>query len=224
MKSSSRSLRLDPDNPDLRIGLRNGTCSRWVRAGPAIFLEQPATHRNWQRAVDLAPEDARALTLAGHVRGFIDRRPDEALELHERALKANPNLPLAWCRSASRAPIPASMRRRCVGRSRQGTFRPTVCLLFSTRAPWLSCLLLSQYETSAKFGARAIELNPGFSSSYKAHLAALGHLGRRTRPRRPGRGYWRSSQASPSARRWSALRSVAPKIAPAMEMVCGSGG
>ncbi len=50
-----------------------------------------------ERAVMLDPGDARALTLAGHVRGFLARRPEEANALHDRALKLNPNLALAWC-------------------------------------------------------------------------------------------------------------------------------
>jgi TolB-like protein len=50
-----------------------------------------------ERAVTLDPSDARALALVGHVRAFLQRRPEEACALHERALSLNPNLPLAWC-------------------------------------------------------------------------------------------------------------------------------
>ena len=52
-----------------------------------------------ERAVTLDPSDARALTIAGHVRSFLDRQVDEALALHERALALNPALPLAWMMS-----------------------------------------------------------------------------------------------------------------------------
>ena len=52
-----------------------------------------------ERAVTLDPSDARALTIAGHVRSFLDRQADEALALHERALALNPALPLAWMMS-----------------------------------------------------------------------------------------------------------------------------
>lgn len=38
--------------------------------------------------------------------------------------------------------------------------------------------LRGEYEAAVKLGSRAIALNPGFSSSYKTQLAALGHLGR----------------------------------------------
>ena len=50
-----------------------------------------------ERAMMLDPGDARALTLAGHVRGFLGRHPEEAIALHERAIALNPNLALAWC-------------------------------------------------------------------------------------------------------------------------------
>jgi tetratricopeptide (TPR) repeat protein len=39
-------------------------------------------------------------------------------------------------------------------------------------------LLRHEYERAVEIGRRAIELNPWFSSSYKGHLSALGHLGR----------------------------------------------
>lgn len=45
-----------------------------------------------ERAILLDPCDARALTLAGHVRGFLGRHPEEAIDLHERAIALNPNL------------------------------------------------------------------------------------------------------------------------------------
>ena len=38
-------------------------------------------------------------------------------------------------------------------------------------------LLLGDYEKAVEYGRRAVELNPGFSSSYKVYLSALGHLG-----------------------------------------------
>jgi hypothetical protein len=39
-------------------------------------------------------------------------------------------------------------------------------------------LLSKQYARAVEIGRRAITLNPGFTSTYKGQLAALGHLGR----------------------------------------------
>lgn len=37
--------------------------------------------------------------------------------------------------------------------------------------------LLGDFAAAASLGRRAVELNPGFSSTYKGYLAALGQLG-----------------------------------------------
>jgi len=58
-----------------------------------------------ERAIVLDPYDARALTIAGHVRACVQRRPHEGAALHERALSLNPNLAMAWALSRSRKPI-----------------------------------------------------------------------------------------------------------------------
>ena len=68
------------------------------KVGPRILPIRPAEAAQLaERAVMLDPGDARALTLAGHVRGFLSKRPQEASALHERAIALNPNLALAWC-------------------------------------------------------------------------------------------------------------------------------
>jgi DNA-binding SARP family transcriptional activator len=174
------AMNLDPQNPEIYVWLTQwhlfALGQGWVRDASGVTrLAQDLA----SRAIDLAPDDARALTLAGHVRGFVNGRPDEALDLHERALAANPNLPLAWCRSAF-ACIYAGKHREALERAEQAKrLSPEDPLGFLAEgALSLSYLLLSDYTASIRFGARAIALNPGFSSSYKAQLAALGHLGR----------------------------------------------
>ena len=175
------ALSLDPYNPRILAWL-----AQWylfaLGQGWADDLASATrrAHELASAAVDLAPDDARALTLAGHVRGFIEQRPAEALELHERAIAANPNLPLAWCRSAfahSYSGHHAEALRRA---ARARSLSPDDPLGFvhegSLAVPHF---LLGEYEAAVQFGARAIALNPGFSSSYKTQLAALGHLGRR---------------------------------------------
>lgn len=131
-----------------------------------------------ERAIQLDPDDARGLTLTGHVRGFINHRPEEALRLHERAIKANPNLPLSWCLSG--------LARCYVGECTEGTtsilrakaLSPDDPLsYFYEMALGVSYLLRGEFILAAKAGQRAIALNPGFSSSHKGYLAAIGHLG-----------------------------------------------
>ncbi len=131
-----------------------------------------------ERAVTLDPGDARALTLAGHVRGFLDRKPLEARALHERALAINPNLALAWCLSGL-AHCYVGDHAEAIRRVRQAQalspYDPHG--FFFDMALIMPHLLRHEHAAAAEIGRRAVELNPTFSSSYKALLAALGHLG-----------------------------------------------
>jgi TolB-like protein len=132
-----------------------------------------------ERAVMLDPADARALALVGHVRGFLFKRPEEARALHERAISINPNLPLAWCFSGA--------DNSCLGRHEEAIARINHAQRLSPHDPhafffdatlMLPHLLCGDFEIVVTLGRRAIELNPGFSATYKGYLAALGHLGR----------------------------------------------
>jgi len=132
-----------------------------------------------ERAVMLDPGDARALTLAGHVRGFLGKHPEEAIALHERAIALNPNLAIAWCFSG--------LAHSYVGRHAEALRRINQALRLSPSDPHvfffgmsliMPHLLLGEYATAADTGRRAIDLNPWFSSAYKGYLAALGHMDR----------------------------------------------
>jgi DNA-binding SARP family transcriptional activator/TolB-like protein len=128
-----------------------------------------------ERAVMLDPGDARALTLAGHVRGFLARRPEEANALHDRAIKLNPNLALAWCFSG--------LAHIYLGRHEEALRRVSVAQRLSPSDPHgfffdttlaLAHLMRGDYASAIDAGRRAVEINPLFSSAYKAHLSALG--------------------------------------------------
>ena len=127
----------------------------------------------------LDPADARALTLVGQVRGFLGRRLEEASALHERALALNPNLALAWCLSG--------LAQSYLGNHEEAIRRMQHAVLLSPSDPHLfffdmalimPYLLRGEHERAVAIGRRAIELNPGFASSYKGHLSVLGHLHR----------------------------------------------
>jgi DNA-binding SARP family transcriptional activator/tetratricopeptide (TPR) repeat protein len=128
-----------------------------------------------ERAVMLDPGDARALTLAGHVRGFLARRPEEANALHDRAIKLNPNLALAWCFSG--------LTHIYLGQHDEALRRVSVAQRLSPSDPHgfffdttltLAHLMRGDHASAIEAGRRAVEINPLFSSAYKAHLSALG--------------------------------------------------
>jgi len=173
------SLALDPGN---------ATAHAWLAYWNLILVGQgwapdaaAATARAAElaeRAVRLDARDARAMTLAGHVRAFLGKRPEEARTLHDRAIALNPNLALAWCLSGltySYLGDHAEATRRIHKAQRLSPHDPHG--FFFDTALTMPSLLLREYGTAAAIGRRAITLNPAFSSSLKGQLAALGHLG-----------------------------------------------
>jgi tetratricopeptide (TPR) repeat protein len=174
------SLRADPGS-----SVAHGWLAYWdllyVGQGwsddPAASTAEAA--RLAERAVMLDPGDARALTLAGHVRGFLGKHPEEASALHERAIALNPNLALAWCFSG--------LAHSYLGRHEEGLRRINVALRLSPSDPHgfffdmaliMPHLLRGDYPNAIEAGRRAIEMNPYFSSAYKGYLAALGLMDR----------------------------------------------
>jgi DNA-binding SARP family transcriptional activator len=130
-----------------------------------------------ERAVTLDPRDARALALVGHVRGFLHKRGEEACALHERALSLNPNLPLAWCFSGlahcylGRHEVAIKQIARAQHLSPHDPHA-----FFFDMALMMPHYLRGSFDEALALGRRAIELNPGFTSTYKGYLATLGQL------------------------------------------------
>jgi DNA-binding SARP family transcriptional activator/tetratricopeptide (TPR) repeat protein len=130
-----------------------------------------------ERAVMLDPGDARAMTLAGHVRGFLGRHPEEASALHERAISLNPNLAIAWCFSG--------LSHFYLGRHEEALRRIKQAIRLSPSDPHvfffdmaliMPHLMNGDCASAIEAGRRSIELNPLFSSAYKGYLAALGWM------------------------------------------------
>ena len=132
-----------------------------------------------ERAISLDPRDARALTIAGHVRAFLHRQVDEAIALHDRALALNPNLPMAW--------VFSGLAHAYRGEHEEALTRIKRWKLLSPMDPhahlyigteMVPQLLLGRYEEVIALGRTAIEAHPNLSAHYRPFLAALGHLGR----------------------------------------------
>lgn len=130
-----------------------------------------------RRAVSLDPGDARALTLAGHVKAFTGCLP-EAMELHSRALSINPNLPVAWLFSGLAYTYWGQHEeaiRRIERAKRLSPLDPHE--FFFEMGLTLSHLLRGDAEKAVSLGRKAVSLNPRFSSTYKCFLSALGYVG-----------------------------------------------
>ena len=131
-----------------------------------------------ERAVMLDPQDAKALTIAGHVRAFLHHRLREAITLHERALMLNPNLAMAWNLSgiafAYLGELDEAERR--IQRYKHLSPLDPQAFFFDTAAVVLA-FLKGDYQGAVTSGREVSEMNPAFSAPCKPYLAALGHLG-----------------------------------------------
>jgi len=131
-----------------------------------------------ERAVSLDPQDAKALTIAGHVRAFMHRRLRESLALHEKALMLNPNLAMAWNLSGVAYAYLGDLdeaERRVLRYKKLSPLDPHA--FFFDTALIIVALLKRDYESAVVTGREVSEMNPGFSAACKPYLAALGHLG-----------------------------------------------
>ncbi len=133
-----------------------------------------------ERAVQLDPFDARALTIAGHVSAALQHRLHEAASLHERALALNPNLAMAWAFSAATHAFLGDMaeaERRAARYKRLTSLHP-FAFVFDGYLAAIQ-LLKRDHDAAVGIGRTVTQMNPLFSAGYKPYLAALGHLGRR---------------------------------------------
>ena len=130
-----------------------------------------------EKAVALDPGDARALTLAGHVRAFLHRRVDEAIALHERALSLNPNLAAAWVFSSlayTYAGSPEEGLQRARHAKRLAPLDPHGFM--ADAAIMMPLLTQRDFAAVVETGRVATGIAPGFSANWKLYASALGHL------------------------------------------------
>jgi tetratricopeptide (TPR) repeat protein len=133
-----------------------------------------------ERAVLLDPFDARALAIAGHVRGYLFHDVPSALRLHARAIELNPNLPIAWTVS--------SWSRIYNGEHGTAVRHAMMSQSLSPRDPhvWfaqhamMTAQLFNRNLEEAEILSNAVlERHPGHVSALNSRLAVLGHLGRK---------------------------------------------
>jgi DNA-binding SARP family transcriptional activator/TolB-like protein len=133
-----------------------------------------------ERAITLDPFDARALTIAGHVRAFLHHRLPEAAALHEHALELNPNLAMAWALSAITHAYLGDAdesERRYKHYKALSPLDPHA--FFYDAVLGIVHLLRHEYAAAVTAGRAVTQLNRSFSGGYKSYLAALGYLGKK---------------------------------------------
>ncbi len=146
--------------------------------GPEESMADAGRHA--ECAIQLDPLDARALTIAGHVRAFLHHQLPEAAALHERALSLNPNLAMAWALSAATYAYMGELNEAERRNARYKELSPLDPYAFIFDGFFTVIYLLKRdYEAAVAAGRSATQMNQALSAGFKPYLAALGHLGRR---------------------------------------------
>src|ERR1700712_2262261 len=130
-----------------------------------------------QRAITLDPYDPHSLTLAGHIRAFMQGRLDDGLALHERALSINPNLPLAWLFSGL-AHTYSGQHSEAIKRINHAKHLSPLDPqgFFFDMGLTLSHMLSGEQDLAILSARSAAQINPRFSATFKALLAAHGQV------------------------------------------------
>jgi DNA-binding SARP family transcriptional activator len=131
-----------------------------------------------ERAITLDPQDAKGFAIAGHVRGFVQHRLQEAVALHDRAIQLNPNLAMAWALSGMAFIGLGNLNEAERRLDRYKQLSPMDAAAFNYDTGFcVIALMRRNYEAAVIAGRAVSELNPAFSGAAKPYLAALGHMG-----------------------------------------------
>ncbi|MDR3523932.1 MAG: BTAD domain-containing putative transcriptional regulator [Acetobacteraceae bacterium] len=131
-----------------------------------------------ERAVMLDAQDARALTIAGHVRAMLQHRLPEAMVLHERALTLNPSLALAWTFSALTHAYCGQLDEAASRAAQAHSLAPHDPLSFlNASARVLIALLQRDYAAAIAIGCELGQVQPAWADGARMMLAAQGLSG-----------------------------------------------
>jgi TolB-like protein len=175
----AKALAREPDNASAHV---------WWAFWHLLFVGQGwATDPNTEmrragilaeRAIRLGCNDAELLSLAGHIRSFLYKRPEEARDLQERAVVANPNSPLAWSLLGAANIYLGRCDEAITHIIRAQNLSPFDSLSFFLDNFHMMALAgRGDFAAAATVGRRTLALNPWFSSTCKGYLSALGHVG-----------------------------------------------
>ena len=137
-----------------------------------------------ERAMLLDPLDARAVAIAGHIKGYLMHDVPTALRLHAQAVALNPNLPLAWTLSSwskiYSGDHAAAVRHAQAARS----LSPRDPYIFLVEHALMTAHFFRRHLDEAEQMSDAVmSRNPDHVSALNVHLAILGHMGRKVEAR-----------------------------------------
>jgi adenylate cyclase len=170
-----RAMALDPT-----YAMAHALAAGWhsVRFNQGLSIDPMADMREAERlsrmALTLDRFDPYALSLCGHLRAFLFRDYDHAIELFDRALAASPSSAIAWLRSSATFSYigeTREARRRVDNGLRLSPYDAHVFYSYSIVA--LAAYAAGDYAEAASWARRSAALNPRFTANLR-FLAASG--------------------------------------------------
>jgi adenylate cyclase len=170
-----RAMALDPT-----YAMAHALAAGWhsVRFNQGLSIDPMADMREAERlsrmALTLDRFDPYALSLCGHLRAFLFRDYDHAIELFDRALAASPSSAIAWLRSSATFSYigeTREARRRVDIGLRLSPYDAHVFYSYSIVA--LAAYAAGDYAEAASWARRSAALNPRFTANLR-FLAASG--------------------------------------------------
>ena len=137
--------------------------------------------------------DPMALSLSGHVRSFLFRDYDQAIELFDRALAANPSSAIAWLRSSATFSY--------IGETREGRRRGEIGLrlspydahvFYSYAIMALATYAAGEYGETVQWARRSAALNGRFNANLRFLAASLAASGKADEAREAGQALLRN--------------------------------
>ncbi|MBV8753923.1 MAG: hypothetical protein JO328_13765 [Hyphomicrobiales bacterium] len=131
------------------------------------------------RALELDPDNSEAMGIYGHTLAW-KKDFDGAIQVFDRSLRVNPNLPYVWAFSAATYSYigePEEALRRLNRYRDLAPFDPYFRffeIFYET-----AYIFNRDYERAVVVGRRVVKEVPEFINAYKPVIASLGHLGRR---------------------------------------------
>ena len=132
------------------------------------------------RAIQLDSANARAFSIAGHVKAYLQHDVPSAMALHARAIELDPNLPIAWAMSSIskcyHGDHPTAIRQAAIARS----LSPRDPHIYWTEhnATWAH-FFNKDLLVAERLSEVVLARNPEHVSAINVHLSILGHTGQR---------------------------------------------
>lgn len=143
-----------------------------------------------RRSIELDPRDAWALSVAGHIEAFLNRRFAAALEMFDQALQLNPSCATAWALSA--------VTLAYIGRGEEALTRVRNALRlspFDLLSFWfcttngIASIVAGRYDEAVSWLSKAQRLNPRYRAASRMLIVALGLSGDVTQARELAREF-----------------------------------